>query len=239
MIENFRFSFRGITKRFGSKLLLDNTAFSIASHECILITGENGAGKTTLLRIIAGLEKPSGCEVSIDNAAPEPWRRLRKRLLKTVMYLHQQPYMLAGSLRRNLEYTARLNPAIVDRDSSVKKALHWAALEPLEFQTATSLSGGQKQRVALARARLRDPQILLLDEPTANLDTESRSSTMHMLREFLDSGTAIVIVSHDPHNFDELATAHLHLRDQRIHSGAAQASEVVELDSVRQSHKKK
>jgi tungstate transport system ATP-binding protein len=79
------------------------------------------------------------------------------------MYLHQQPYMLAGTLRRNLEYTAKLNPAIVDRESSVNKAIRWAGLETLEGQSSASLSGGQKQRVALARARLRDPQILLLD----------------------------------------------------------------------------
>ena len=61
MIENFRIGFRDISKRFGSNLVLDQTALSIASHECLLITGKNGAGKTTLLRIIAGLEKPGQC----------------------------------------------------------------------------------------------------------------------------------------------------------------------------------
>jgi len=235
MIENFRIDFRDISKRFGSKLVLDQTALSIASHDCILITGKNGAGKTTLLRIIAGLEKPGHCEVSLDDAAPASWHKTRKRLLKTVMYLHQQPYMLAGSLRRNVEYAARLNPALVDRESSVSKAIQWADLEGLESQSAASLSGGQKQRVALTRARLRDPQILLLDEPTANLDSESREHTMQMLMEFRDSGTAIVIVSHDPEVFGELATSSLQLRDHQIHSDAIETSEVVKLDTVRQS----
>lgn len=235
MIENFRIDFRDISKRFGSKLVLDQTALSIASHDCILITGKNGAGKTTLLRIIAGLEKPGHCEVSLDDAAPASWHKTRKRLLKTVMYLHQQPYMLAGSLRRNIEYAARLNPALVDRESSVSKAIQWAELEGLESQSAASLSGGQKQRVALTRARLRDPQILLLDEPTANLDSESREHTMQMLMEFRDSGTAIVIVSHDPEVFGELATSSLQLRDHQIHGDAIETSEVVKLDTVRQS----
>ena len=235
MIENFRIGFRDISKRFGSKLVLDQTALNIASHDCILITGKNGAGKTTLLRIIAGLEKPGKCDVSLDDAAPESWQKTRKRLLKTVMYLHQQPYMLAGSLRRNVEYAARLNPALVDRESSVCKAIQWAALDGLESQSAASLSGGQKQRVALTRARLRDPQILLLDEPTANLDSESRERTMQMLQEFRDSGTAIVIVSHDPEVFGELATSRLQLRDHQIHSDDIETSEVVELDTVRQS----
>ena len=238
MIENFRINFRGIAKHFGKTLVLEDTALSLASHDFVVITGENGAGKTTLLRIIAGLEKPDRCDISIDDGKADSWRRLRKRLLKTVMYLHQQPYMLAGSLRRNIEYAARLNPAVIDRDSAVTKAIHWAGLEKLESQDAASLSGGQKQRVALARARLRDPQILLLDEPTANLDSESRGRTMQMLKEFRDSGTAIVIVTHDPDIFEELATARLHLLDHRVRSEGSDTPEVVELDAVRQSHKR-
>ncbi len=238
MIEDFRIGFRDISKSYGSNLVLDQTAISIASHDCIVMTGKNGAGKTTLLRILAGLEKPGNCEVSLDDASPKPWRQLRKRLLRTVMYLHQQPYMLAGSLLRNIEYAARLNHAIVDRESSVNKAIHWAGLEGLESQSAGSLSGGQKQRVALARARLRDPQILLLDEPTANLDNESRGRTMQMLQEFRDSGTAIVIVTHDPAVFGELTTSKLHLQDHRIQTDNIAVSEVVELESVRQSKKR-
>ena len=237
MIEDFRIVFSGIGKRFGSNQVLDDTSLSLASHDCIVLTGENGAGKTTLLRIIAGLEKPDCCKLSIDAASAESWRRLRKRLLKTVMYLHQQPYMLAGSLRRNLEYAARLNLAIVDRESAVNKALNWAGLESLQSQSAGSLSGGQKQRVALARARLRGPQILLLDEPTANLDSASRDRTMQMLTEFRDGGTAIVIVTHEPEIFTGLVTKSLHLQDCRIQPPTTTVSDVVELDSVRQSQK--
>lgn len=238
MIEDFRFDFDGIDKRFGSNRVLADCALSLASHDCIVVTGENGAGKTTLLRIVAGLEKPDRCQLSIDQASPENWRRSRRRLLKSVMYLHQQPYMLAGSLRRNLEYAAGLNYAIVDRESAVDKALQWADLESLQSQSAASLSGGQKQRVALARARLRGPQILLLDEPTANLDSASRKRTMQMLTEFRDGGTAIVIVTHEPEIFTELATRQLHLQDHKILPPSARVSDVVELDSVRKSHKK-
>ena len=161
---------------------------------------------------------------------------MRKRLFDTIMYLHQQPYMLSGSLRRNLEYAARLNPAIADADTAVDQALQWAGLERLQAQSAASLSGGQKQRVALARARLRGPRILLLDEPTANLDSESRDRTMRMLREFRDSGTVIVIVSHDPENFAELATERLHLEAHRLHPLAPRSGDVVDLDKARQAH---
>jgi len=238
MIEPFHIGFRDIRKRYGSNLVLDGTGIDIASHDCIVITGKNGAGKTTLLRIIAGLEKPDNAEVALDNSVAEPWRKQRKRLLKLIMYLHQQPYMLSGSLQRNIEFAARLNPAIADPASSVTRAIHWAGLDGLEAQSAASLSGGQKQRVALTRARLRDPQILLLDEPTANLDNDSRARTLQMLREFCDSGTAIVIVSHDPDVFSELATHKLQLHDHRVHGEPSNASEVVELDSVRHSRQR-
>jgi len=238
MIETFHIGFRNINKRYGSNLVLERTGIDISSHNCIVITGKNGAGKTTLLRIIAGLEKPDSGDILLDGADAEPWRKQRKRLLKSVMYLHQQPYMLSGSLRRNIEYAARLNPAIADRAASIAKAIHWAGLEGLESQSAASLSGGQKQRVALTRARLRDPQILLLDEPTANLDSESRTRTLQMLREFCDSGTAIVIVSHDPDVFAELATHKLRLQDHAIHAETGNSPDVIELKSVRHSRQR-
>jgi len=238
MIETFHIGFRNIGKRYGSNLVLDNIGIDIGSHNCIVITGKNGAGKTTLLRIIAGLEKPDSGDILLDSADAEPWRKQRKRLLKSVMYLHQQPYMLSGSLHRNIEYAARLNPAIADRPVSIAKAIHWAGLEGLETQSAASLSGGQKQRVALTRARLRDPQILLLDEPTANLDKESRARTLQMLREFCDSGTAIVIVSHDPDVFSELATHKLQLQDHHIHAQTDHSPDVIELKSVRHSRQR-
>jgi tungstate transport system ATP-binding protein len=238
MIETLHIGFRNIGKRYGSNLVLDGTGIDISSHNCIVITGKNGAGKTTLLRIIAGLEKPDSGDILLDDAAAEPWRKQRKRLLKSVMYLHQQPYMLSGSLRRNIEYAARLNPAIADRAASVTKAIHWAGLEGLETQSAASLSGGQKQRVALTRARLRDPQILLLDEPTANLDNESRARTLQMLREFCASGTAIVIVTHDPEVFDQLATHKLQLQGHHLHAEIGNSPDVIELKSARHSRQR-
>ena len=237
MIESFHIGFRNLHKRYGVNVVLDSASLDIDSHDCVVITGKNGAGKTTLLRIIAGLEKPNDGTIAFDDRVALPWRRQRNRLLKSVMYLHQQPYMLAGSLRRNIEYAARLNPAIAALDSSVAKAIRWAGLEGFESQSAVSLSGGQKQRVALTRARLRDPRLLLLDEPTANLDIESRERTLLMLQEFRDSGTAIVIVSHDPDVFDDLATRKLELRERILHGKAIATSEIVELDSVRRSRR--
>jgi tungstate transport system ATP-binding protein len=154
------------------------------------------------------------------------------------MYLHQQPYMLTGTVGRNLEYTARLNHAIIDKPAAVNQIMRWAGLEHLVRQNAVSLSGGQQQRVALARARLRNPQLLLLDEPTANLDTDGRSRTISMIQSFQESGTAIVISTHDPSIFTALQSQALHLDNQILSDKSSLSSKVSDIASYQKSRGK-
>jgi tungstate transport system ATP-binding protein len=235
MIDNFQFSFRDICKHYRRKSILSDISITIGNSDCYIITGENGAGKTTLMRILAGIEKPDKGSIMINGSAGMPWRRCRSRLSQSLMYLHQTPYMLSGSLRRNLEYTARLNPAIIDKEASVEQVLQWARLGILQEQEAVSLSGGQQQRVALARARLRNPQILLLDEPTANLDTDGRDRTISMLKAFLKSGTAVVISTHDPSIFAALEGHALHLEDHKLRDKTITPSRVSDISNYQKT----
>ena len=238
MIDNFQFNYRNISKQYRRKPVLTDVSFALSNSDCFIITGENGAGKTTLLRILAGIEKPDNASISINHANPKSWRNCRTRLTQSAMYLHQQPYMLSGTVRRNLEYTARLNPAIIDKPAAVEQIMQWAGLEHLTTQNAVSLSGGQQQRVALARARLRNPQLLLLDEPTANLDTDGRSKTLSMLQAFQDSGTAIVISTHDPTIFAGLQGHALHLEDHKLFDKTMVTSKVFDFSSYQKSRGK-
>ncbi len=235
MIEGIHFDYQSISKQYGKNVVLDDVSISIRDGECLLITGENGSGKTTLLRILAGIEKPNQFGISIDQAGIKSWRTCRSRLLQSVMYLHQQPYMLAGTLQRNLEYTVNLNPAIIDKAKSVSQVLHWAGLESLAMQQAVSLSGGQQQRVSLARAHLRNPQILLLDEPTANLDSDSRSKTLRMLQEFSGNGMAIVISTHDPNFFSSLEGRELKLVRHKLLADCVESGKVADIKTYQQS----
>ena len=235
MIDDFRFDYRNIYKQYRRKQVLSDVSISLSNSDCYIITGENGAGKTTLLRILAGIEKPDRASISINQAAQKPWRSCRPRLSKSVMYLHQQPYMLSGSVRRNLEYTARLNAALIDKNAAVDQVMLWAGLEHLMTQNALSLSGGQQQRVALARARLRNPQLLLLDEPTANLDTDGRGKTLLMLKTIRESGTAILISTHDPNIFTELEAHSLHLVEQKLIDKKAATGKISDFSSYQKS----
>ena len=235
MIDKFEFSFQDIAKQYRRKQVLSQVSITITNSDCYIITGENGSGKTTLLRILAGIEKPDNASISINDATAKAWRSVRSRLSQSVMYLHQQPYMLTGSLRRNLEYTARLNPAIIDKPAAVDAAIQWARLDALESQQAVSLSGGQQQRVALARARLRSPQILLLDEPTANLDSDGRDRTITMLQAFLENGTAVIVSTHDPKIFVDLKAHALHLQDQQLLDKSSKPSKVADISDYQKS----
>jgi len=235
MIDYFHFSFHDICKHYRRKSILSDVSITISNSDCYIITGENGAGKTTLLRILAGIEKPDSASIKINDGVTTTWSRCRSHLSQSLMYLHQQPYMLSGSLRRNLEYTAKLNPAIIDKEAAVEQVLQWARLEALEDQQAVSLSGGQQQRVALARARLRNPQILLLDEPTANLDSDGRDRTLVMLKAFLESGTAVVISTHDPSIFANLNGHALHLEDRKLRDKSITPSRIADFSDYQKS----
>lgn len=204
--------FRQIHQYHGKRPILNGLALRLSQGECCLLTGDNGAGKTTLLRILGGFDQPKQFEADTGFSLLN-WSQYRKRLRDSVLYLHQQPYLFEGSVRDNLHYAL---PRAVDkaqRQERIRQALHWAGLEHLADTAAKTLSGGEYQRVALARAWLRQPRILLLDEPTANMDKDARLRTIQLLRQLRDDGMALLIASHDPDYFSSLVNQHLHLQD--------------------------
>lgn len=204
-----------ITKRFGRRTVLNQVGLDLQAGHCLLLSGANGAGKSTLLRILAGLERPDRCMLDIGNGSVS-WSRGRKELLARVLYLHQHPYMFDGSVRYNLAYALPRWMAGARRDQLLDQAMAWAGLEHLQETPAKSLSGGERQRVSLARAWLRQPQILLLDEPTANLDQEARQRTLQLLTPLKQAGMSLVMASHDPLHLSSLVDSYLHLYDGQL-----------------------
>jgi tungstate transport system ATP-binding protein len=210
-------SFSGIDKSFGSKEILSDSALDITGGQCTLLCGENGSGKTTLLRILAGLEAPDSGYVHTGKGTYS-WRQCRLALRHTTVYLHQHPYMFDGDVVSNLNISLQKRFTRKQRYARIQSALEWAGLNDIAKNSAKTLSGGERQRVAIARAWLRDPEILLLDEPISNMDHNSRLQTIKLLLNLKKQGVALVISSHDPVHFDSITDSVLQISNHKLHS---------------------
>jgi len=198
-----------------SKMILDNANIELKGGECLLLTGKNGAGKSSLLRILAGLLKPDSATINLGLESLS-WKKANKLIRQQVMYLYQEPYMFDGSVRRNLEYALGGGKPNKTPHEKIALALKWANLSHRTDTSAKCLSGGERQRVALAQAWLKQPRVLLLDEPTANMDEESRRSTEDLLGKFKAMGTALLIASHDVNHFHHTMDKRLLLKEGSI-----------------------
>ncbi|MBT3723089.1 MAG: energy-coupling factor ABC transporter ATP-binding protein [Gammaproteobacteria bacterium] len=211
-MNSFEYNFLGLNKAFGSKSVVKDARLKIKNARCTLLIGENGSGKSTLLKIISGLERPDSGLIRINNKDYK-WGQGKSVLLKNIMYLHQQPYMFDGSVEKNLQYLVKVSRQPV---KLIDQAIEWAGLQDIIHQNAKSLSGGEKQRVAIARAYLRNPEVVLLDEPTANLDQVSKIRTLKLLKQFKSRGIAMIIASHDPDIFNGLQDERLQLDSGKL-----------------------
>lgn len=177
--------------------MLDGVTLSILRGAFTTLAGPSGAGKTTLLRLINRLDDADGGTVSVLGTPLAQWSvgELRRR----VALVTQEPSLLGMTVRENLILPFRLRGGLPpDLEHRMESAMEAAQLEPeLLRESAASLSVGQKQRAALARALIGEPEVLLLDEPTAGQDPRTAERMMENLRRLaLDKGTTVLMVSH-------------------------------------------
>ena len=205
------FEFRGLKKSVGGNRLLDIPSLCVEEGHCIVLTGRNGAGKTTLLKILAGLLAPDRAEIC-HRGICAPWKSAQQLLRRTTVYLHQDPYMFDRSVADNIAYGLR-NKGLPAEEIRVKveQALDWAGILHLAGRNAQLLSGGEKQRVALTRARILAPRLLLLDEPMANMDLESRQQTLGLIGRLKSDGIGAIVTSHEPYISEVIGDEHAHL----------------------------
>ncbi|HYD79546.1 MAG TPA: energy-coupling factor ABC transporter ATP-binding protein [Paucimonas sp.] len=190
-------SLRGLRKCFGPRLLFDIEALEIDEAAAYVLTGANGSGKSTLLRILAGLETAQADHVRFLGA-PAALHPYPEAMRRDIVYVHQHPVMFSTSVERNIAYglrSRRMAPAEIRE--RVDAALAWAGIAHLRDRDPVLLSGGEKQRIALARAKVLRPKLLLLDEPTANLDGPAREQVIAMIPALLREGASVVMACHD------------------------------------------
>lgn len=184
--------------RFDNKRLFRCENLSFTQEQLIYLAGDNGSGKTTLMKLLAGLITPTQGKIVAQGFTAVPWWKTSK-LLGKALYLHQHPYLFDGSVQYNLTY-ALPNAQRAEQAQRIEKSIEMAQLGHLLKENATHLSGGERQRLAIARAWLMQPKLLMLDEPTSNMDKESQRLVLEMIKELKHSGTGMLISSH--HNCD-------------------------------------
>jgi tungstate transport system ATP-binding protein len=179
-----------VSLQAGATAILNRLSLTITPGAPTLIVGPNGAGKTTLLRLCMGLAAPSTGRVTWGGRAD------RTPLRRAILF--QRPVMLRRTAAANVAYAlAQAGTPHKQRAQRVTALLDRVGLSDLAQRPARRLSGGEQQRLALARALARDPEILLLDEPTANLDPAATRSVEEIVLTAAQSGIKIVMASHD------------------------------------------
>lgn len=188
---------------------------SVSQGELAVLYGVSGAGKTTLLRMLAGLEHPDGGTIEVNG---EMWFDRQKKVCvppqkRSVGFVFQS-YALFPTMtvRRNLEYAAGSR-----KDPRVHMLLEMVELQELQHRYPDALSGGQQQRVALARALIRQPKILLLDEPLSALDRAMRERLQEEIRRLhQELSLTTLLVSHDQWEISRLADRVLVIQEGRV-----------------------
>ena len=183
-----------LKKEYAGRTVTDIEHLDIRRGEMLALVGPSGAGKSTLLRLLNFLEHPTAGRITyqgqaINGSVPLPVRR-------QVTTVFQRPMLLKASVYANVAYGLRLRGQRVD--GQVRNILARVGLEQLARSPAHKLSGGEMQRVALARALVINPAVLLLDEPTANLDPYNIGLIEDIVRQHnRERGTTVVLVTHN------------------------------------------
>jgi tungstate transport system ATP-binding protein len=209
-------SIRGLRKDFRDRQLLDIDSLAIDAGAAYVLTGANGSGKSTLLRILAGLEPAEIGEAGFDGQ-PVRFKPYPRLLREAIVYVHQHPAMFATSVAGNIGYglAARGMPKR-EIAARVEESMAWAGVAHLRDSDPNTLSGGEKQRIALARARVLSPRLLLLDEPTSNLDGAAREQVIALIPTLTRAGASVIMACHDRDLIALPGVQRLKLRDGRL-----------------------
>lgn len=193
------FEIDGLVKKYGQKVVLDIPRLKLESDRIYALLGPNGAGKSTLLRILNLLEEPDSGTLKFMGADTGVAKDTKLAMSRQMCMVFQRPYMFNTTVFNNVAYGLKLRKL---SGGEVKKrvleALAFVGLADFFDRPAKRLSGGEMQRVALARALVLKPRVLLLDEPTANLDPHSVQAIEEIVKGCRGKfGASVIIVTHN------------------------------------------
>ncbi len=204
-MSDFVYQLWDVSKEYSGRRVLQVDRLDIRRGEIFALVGPSGAGKSTLLRLLNFLEPPTDGVIHFldtDFGAMQP---MPLQMRRRVTMVFQRPILLNRSVQANVSYGLRLRGRHA-LDRQVERVLEQVGLKALARQRARTLSEGEAQRVALARAMILQPDVLLLDEPTANLDPYNVGLIEDIARAFnREQGTTLVLVTHNVFQAHRLA----------------------------------
>ena len=229
---------RNITIKYGSAEILRDVSFKLSTGEIIAVLGPNGAGKTTLIRALNGTLQVSAGEITLDGKPLTDFSR--REIAQAIAVVAQEnetkfpvsvlQFVLSGRFARGSAFGWET----ADDLAIAGKALRLCDLADHEDRLMNELSGGERQRVVLARALATEAKILLLDEPTANLDLAHQALMFRLVRERCrQDGSSAIVITHDLNLASEFADRIMLLRDGRIFSIGI-PEEVLRKENVKQ-----
>jgi tungstate transport system ATP-binding protein len=201
-----------LQKNYRAVKALKSVSLNLQGNKIVVLLGVNGAGKSTLMRILAGLENADSGQILINNQKTDA-----KELRHISTLVFQKTAMFTMNVYDNLAYGLKIRKAPKEEIAKrVPEALQAVKLLGFEKRRAKKLSGGEQQRIALARAFLLDPNVLLLDEPTANLDPNSAIIIEKAIVSKKSSQRIIIMATHNLNQARRIADEIVHLHDGEV-----------------------
>jgi ABC-type Fe3+/spermidine/putrescine transport system ATPase subunit len=190
---------RGLLKSYGTTFTLSVDGLDIGGGKITALLGPNGAGKTTLLRLIAGIESADRGTISLDGMNLQPGGEVPLAWRRRVTMVMQEPYLFSGTVLENVAYGLKVRGIQQSRyERKLKDILEELGIRSCMHRKVESLSGGEAKRIALARALVLDPGILLLDEPTSNVDRDNVGRVEQFIRALGGrSGLMVMLATHN------------------------------------------
>lgn len=212
---------KNVSKVYQSKknkvIALNNISFTLGNNGMTFILGKSGSGKSTLLNLLGGLDSPSNGEITIDNKSMNSFSNQDYDSYRNtyIGFVFQDFNLIEDyNVYENIILPLKLQKQIID-ETKIDNLLKELELTEFKFRKINELSGGQKGRVAIARALIKDPKIILADEPTGNLDSETGKQIFNLLKE-ISKNRLVIVVSHDQESANIYGNRIIEIKDGNV-----------------------
>lgn len=205
-------SMHNITKKFGDKTVLDIKQLEFNAGIVTGIIGPNGSGKSTLMKIIAGLDTEFTGSLHMDG------QEINQKIYKSMTLIFQKPYLINTDVYNNIAYPLKIRGMSKGEiNNKVEKMIELLQLKEIMKQNALTLSGGEMQKVAMSRAIVFEPKLLLLDEPTSNIDPKTMQLMENAIKYINQScNTTVVLVTHNIRQLQRVCTQAVFMQEGKV-----------------------